>query len=181
MLPDRRPDGALCQSNPCLVRLRVFSWPTASPRALTQILDRATPGSESPASAQPHVRPTSYRARSTLPPLTLEKLRARFWWLGSGRKSSHIFALEGDTATIKVIQRTWNCHTQKYEAAVARDFAGLGLKIVWQRCWCRAFREMIDTARTQAAKAGQPFDEAAFIEHQRAEETARQVRDDARD
>jgi len=116
-----------------------------------------------------------------LPPLTLDKLRARFWWLGSGRKNSHVLALDGDTATIKVIQRMWNCHTQKYEAAVARDFAELGLKVVWQRCWCRAFRETIDQARNQATEADQPFDEAAFIERQRAEETARQVRDDARD
>jgi hypothetical protein len=90
-------------------------------------------------------------------------------------------ALDGDTTTIKVIQRTWNCRTQKYEAAVARDFAELGLKVVWQRCWCRAFEETIDKARTQAAEAGQPFDEAAFIECRRAEETARQMRDDARD
>jgi hypothetical protein len=74
-----------------------------------------------------------------------------------------------------------NCHTQKYETAVVRDFAGLGLKVVWQRCWCRAFDETIDKARTQAAQAGQPFDEAAFIERQRTEETARQMRDDARD
>jgi len=116
-----------------------------------------------------------------LPPFTLANLRARFWWLGSGRKNSHILALDGDTATIKVIQRTWSCRTQKYEAAVARDFAELGLKIVWQQCWCRAFEEMIGTARTQAAEAGQPFDEAAFIERQRTEETARQMRDDARD
>jgi hypothetical protein len=90
-------------------------------------------------------------------------------------------ALDGDTVTIKVIQRTWNRHTQKYEAAVARDFAELGLKVVWRRCWSRAFDERIDKARTQAAEAGQPFDEAAFIRRQRAEETARQVRDDARD
>ena len=87
-------------------------------------------------------------------------------------------ALDGDTATIKVIQRTWNCHTQKYEAAVARDFGELGLKVVWQRFWCRSFQEMIGKARTQAAEAGQPFDEAAFIEHQRAEEIARHMRDD---
>ena len=90
-------------------------------------------------------------------------------------------ALDGDTATIKVIQRTWNRHTQKYEAAVARDFGELGLKVVWQRVWCRSFEETIDKARTQAAEAGQPFDEATFIERQRAEETARQMRDDARD
>jgi hypothetical protein len=89
--------------------------------------------------------------------------------------------LDGDTATIKVIQRTWNCRTQKYEAAVARDFAELGLKVVWQRCWCRAFEETIDKARAQAAEAGQPFDEAELVERQRTEETARQVRDDARD
>jgi hypothetical protein len=113
--------------------------------------------------------------------LTLAKLRARFWWVGSGRKNSHILALDGDTATIKVIQRTWNCHTQKYQAAVARDFAELGLKIVWQQCWCRAFEEMIGKARRQAAEASQSFDEAAFIECRRAEETARQMRDDARD
>jgi len=37
---------------------------------------------------------------------------------------------------------------------------------------------MIGKARTQAAEAGQPFDEAAFIEHQRAEEIARHMRDD---
>jgi lipopolysaccharide biosynthesis glycosyltransferase len=116
-----------------------------------------------------------------LPVLTLAKLRARFWWLGSVRKNSHILALDGDTATIKVIQRTWNCRTQKYEAAVARDFAELGLKVVWQRCWCRALQKMIDAARAQAAEAGLVFDEAAFIEHQRTEETARQMRDDARD
>jgi len=122
-----------------------------------------------------------YALPNLLPPLTLDKLRARFWWLGSGRKNSHILALDGDTATIKVIQRTWNCHTQKYEAAVARDFAELGLKVVWQRCWCRPFQERIDRASAQAAEAGQPFDEAAFIERQRAEETARQMRDDACD
>jgi hypothetical protein len=90
-------------------------------------------------------------------------------------------ALDGDAATIKVIQRTWNCHTQKYEAAVARDFAELGLKVVWQRVWCRSFQEMIGKARTQAAEAGQPFDETAFIECRRAEEIARQMCDDARD
>jgi hypothetical protein len=87
-----------------------------------------------------------------LPPLTLDKLRARFWWLESGRKNSHILALDGDTATIKVIQRTWNHHTQKYEAAVARDFAELGLKVVWRRFWCRPFQERIDRASTQAAE-----------------------------
>jgi hypothetical protein len=128
-----------------------------------------------------HVSPLRYALPSTLPPFTLDKLRARFWWLGSGRKNSHILALDGDTATIKVIQRTWNCHTQKYEAAVARDFGELGLKIVWQRFWCRAFEETIDKARTQAAEAGQPFDEVAFIERQRAEETGRQMHDNARD
>ncbi len=101
--------------------------------------------------------------------------------MGSGSKNSHILALDADTATIKVIQRTWSCRTQKYEAAVARDFAGLGLKVVWQRCWCRAFEEMIGKARRQAAEASQPFDEAAFIECRRTEETARQMRDDARD
>ncbi len=90
-------------------------------------------------------------------------------------------ALDGDTATIKVIQRTWSCRTQKYEAAVARDFGELGLKVVWHRCWCRAFEETIGKARRQAAEAGQPFDETAFIERQRTEETARQMRDDARD
>lgn len=116
-----------------------------------------------------------------MPPLTLDKLRTRFWWLGSGRKNSHILALDGDTATIKVIQRTWNCHTQKYEAAVARDFGELGLKVVWQRFWCRSLQDMIDKARTQATEAGQPFDEAAFIECRRAEEIGRQIRDDARD
>jgi hypothetical protein len=116
-----------------------------------------------------------------LPLVTLDKLRARFWWLGSGRNNSHILALEGNTATIKVIQRTWHCHTQKYEAAVARDLAELGLKVVWQRSWCRAFEETIDKARRQAAEAGQPFDEAAFIERQRSEEAAREMRDDARD
>ena len=116
-----------------------------------------------------------------MPSLTLDKLRARFWWLGSGRKNSHILALDGDTATIKVIQRTWNHHTQKYEAAVARDLGELGLKVVWQRAWCRAFQETIDNARTQATEAGQTFDEAAFVEWRRAEETARQMHDDARD
>jgi hypothetical protein len=90
-------------------------------------------------------------------------------------------ALDGDTATIKAIQRTWNHRTQKYEAAVARDFAELGLKVLWHRCWCRAFEETIDKARRQAAEASQPFDEAAFIECQRAEETARLMRDDSRD
>ncbi len=128
-----------------------------------------------------HVTPLRYVLPKTLAPLTLDRLRARFWWLGSGRKNSHILALDGDTATIRVVQRTWNCRTQKYEAAVARDFAELGLKVVWQRVWCRSFQEMVDKARTQAAEAGQPFDEAAFVECQRAEETARQVRDDARD
>ena len=133
--------------------------------------------------ASPHnrVRSARYASRNPLPSLTLDKLRARFWWLGSGSKDSHILALDGDAATIKVIQRTWNCHTQKYEAAVARDFAELGLKVVWQRVWCRSFEETIDKARTQATEAGQPFDETAFIECRRAEETGRQMRDDARD
>jgi hypothetical protein len=45
----------------------------------------------------------------------------------------------------------------------------------------RSFSSAAVTARTQAAEAGQPFDEAAFIECRRAEETARQMRDDARD
>jgi hypothetical protein len=90
-------------------------------------------------------------------------------------------ALDGDAATIKVIQHTWCGRTQKYEAAVARDFAELGLKVVWQRCWSRRFEETIDKARTQADEAGQPFDEAAFIECRRAEETGRQMHDDARD
>ena len=125
--------------------------------------------------------PPPPRCSQYLAPTHSRQLRARFWCLGSGRKNSHILALDGDTATIKVIQRTWNCHTQKYEAAVARDFGELALKVVWQRCWCRAFEETIDKARAQAAEAGQPFDEAAFIEYQRAEEIARQIRDDARD
>ena len=114
-------------------------------------------------------------------PVTLDKLCAKFWWLGSGRKNSHILALDGDTATIRVVQRTWNYRTQKYEAAVARDFAELGLKVVWQRVWCRSIRETIDKARRQAAEASQPFDEAAFIECRRAEETGRQMHGDARD
>jgi len=40
---------------------------------------------------------------------------------------------------------------------------------------------MIGKARKQATESGQTFDEAAFIECRRAEETARQVLDDARD
>ena len=139
------------------------------------------PASRSRSPFHNHVSPLLYALPSTLPPFTLDRLRARFWWLGSGRNNSHILALDGDTATIKVIQRTWNCRTQKYEAAVARDFGELGLKIVWQRFWCRTFQETIDKARKQATEAGQPFDEAAFIECQRTEETARQMRDDAHD
>ena len=88
----------------------------------------ATGFTRGPCRSLSRVSPPSYASPNPLPPLTLEKLRARFWWLGSGRKNSHILALDGDTATIKVIHRAWNCYTQKYEAAVARDFAELGLK-----------------------------------------------------
>jgi hypothetical protein len=96
--------------------------------------------------------------------MTLKELRARFWWLGPDKKKdSYIVALEGDTVTIKVIQCTWSRRTQKYEEAVAADFAALGLKVKWQPFWSTKLREEIDKARDAEVKAGRLFDEGAFI------------------
>jgi hypothetical protein len=109
--------------------------------------------------------------------MTLDELRARFWWLGPGKgKDSHIVALEGDTVTIKVIQCTWNRRTQRYEEAVAADFAALGLKVIWQPFWSEKLRTEIEKAREEEMKAGRLFDEAAFVRAQREAELRRGTR-----
>jgi len=105
--------------------------------------------------------------------VTLDELRARFWWLGPSRSDSYIVALEGDTVTIKVIQCTWNRRTQKYEQAVAADFAALGLKVKWQPFWSEKLRDAINEARDADMKAGRLFDEGAFIASQREAEHRR--------
>ena len=102
--------------------------------------------------------------------MTLEELRERFWWLGPSRKDSYIVAMEGDTVAVKVIQCTWNRRTQKYEDAVAADFAKLGFKVKWQPFWSDKLRGEIDKARDEEMKNGRSFDEAAFIEANRADE-----------
>ena len=109
--------------------------------------------------------------------MSLDELRARFWWLGPDKKKdSYIVGLEGDTVTIKVIQCTWNRRTQKYEEAVAADFAALGLKVRWQPFWSAKLREEIDKARDVEVKAGRLFDEGAFITSQREAELRRGTR-----
>ncbi|MBN2577111.1 MAG: hypothetical protein JXP73_21290 [Deltaproteobacteria bacterium] len=109
--------------------------------------------------------------------MTLDELRERFWWLGPGKgRDSYIVALEGDTVTIKVIQCTWNRRTQKYEEAVAFDFAALGLKVKWRPFWCAKLQDEIDRARDAEAKANRLFDEGAFIAAQREAEMRRGTR-----
>jgi hypothetical protein len=109
--------------------------------------------------------------------MTLEELRDRFWWLGPDKKkASYIVALDGDTVTIKVIQCTWNRRTQKYEEAVAADFAALGLKVEWQPFWSEKLQDEIEKAREVEAKAGRLFDEGAFIAAQREAELRRGTR-----
>jgi len=103
--------------------------------------------------------------------MTLEELRDRFWWLGTDKqKDSYIVALKDDTVTIKVIQCTWNRRTQRYEQAVAADFAALGLKVTWRPFWGAKLQEEIEKAREAEMKAGRLFDEAAFVEAQREAE-----------
>lgn len=109
--------------------------------------------------------------------MTLDELRDRFWWLGPNKKKdSYIVALDGDTVTIKVIQCTWNRRTQKYEEAVAADFAALGLKVEWQPFWSEKLRAEIEKAREEDGKAGRLFDEGAFIASQREAELRRGTR-----
>jgi hypothetical protein len=102
--------------------------------------------------------------------MTLEELRDRFWWLGPSHENSYIVALEDDTVTIKVIQCTWNRRTQKYEEAVAADFAKLGLEVRWQPFWSEKLQGQIEKAREAEMEAKRLFDEAAFIEAQREAE-----------
>jgi hypothetical protein len=108
--------------------------------------------------------------------VTLEELRRRFWWLGPSLRDSFIVALEGETVTIKVIQCSWNRRTQKYEAAVARDFHALGLQVVWKPFFSEKLRAEIEKAREDALKAKIQFDEDAFLEEQRTEELRRETR-----
>jgi hypothetical protein len=102
--------------------------------------------------------------------VTLDELRGRFWWLGPSTRDSYIVGIEGDTVTIKCIQCTWNRQTQKYEDAVERDFAALGLKVAWQPLWSPAREADIEKARAAALKKKEAFDEEAFIEGKRREE-----------
>jgi hypothetical protein len=101
--------------------------------------------------------------------VTLDDLRARFWWLGPG-KGSYIVSLDADVVTIKVIQSSWNRRTQLYEEAVARDFAALGLRVTWQPIWSEALAKEIHAAREQAEKKKELFDEETFIARMRAGE-----------
>ncbi len=117
--------------------------------------------------------------------MTLDELREHFWWLGPGRKEkakdsgktvyrdSYIVGLEGTTVTIKVIQCTWNRRTQKYEEAVERDFAAIGLQVAWLPFLSPARQAEIDLARGEADKKKEAFDEVAFVERQRREEKRR--------
>jgi len=98
------------------------------------------------------------------------------WWLGPEKKDSYIVAQDGDTLTIKVIQCTWNRRTQKYEAAVAADFAALGLRVKWQPFWSGKLQDEIEKARDAETKAGRLFDEGAFIASQREAELRRGTR-----
>jgi hypothetical protein len=110
--------------------------------------------------------------------MDLNELRARFWWLGPGKKEkeSFIVALEGDTVTVKVMQCTWNRRTQKYEESVAADFAKLGLKVKWQPFWSAKLQEQIGKARESDGKAGHLFDEGAFVAAQREAEPRHDTR-----
>jgi hypothetical protein len=98
--------------------------------------------------------------------VTLDDLRARFWWLGPG-KGSYIVSLDADVVTIKVVQSSWNRRTHPYEEAVTRDFAALGLRVTWQPIWSEALEEEIRVAREQADKKKEPFDEETFIARKR--------------
>ncbi len=100
--------------------------------------------------------------------MTLDDLRAVFHWLGPGT-GSYITALDGDTATVKVIQEYWHRNTAPYEEAVAADFAKLGLKVKWKPFWSETRQKDIDAAREIAVKAGEKFDESAFVEKKRRE------------
>jgi hypothetical protein len=102
--------------------------------------------------------------------VTLDELRRYFWWLGPGKPGSNILSLEGAVVTIKVIQSSWNRRTQQYEAAVARDFAALGLTVSWVPFWSEGLQAQIDEAREEARKKGKPFDEAAFVARKQQEE-----------
>jgi len=101
--------------------------------------------------------------------VTIDELRARFWWLGPG-KGSYIVSLNADVVTIKVVQPSWNRRTQLYEEAVARDIAALGLRVTWQPIWSEALEKEIHAAREQADKKKEAFDEETFIARKRAAE-----------
>jgi hypothetical protein len=103
--------------------------------------------------------------------MTLAELRARFWWLGPNADESYIVALVNGIATVKVIQCTWNRHTQKYEESVELDFKRLGLRVTWQPFWSDKLQEQLDKAREVARKAGLSFDKDAFINSAREHES----------
>jgi hypothetical protein len=101
--------------------------------------------------------------------VTLDDLRARFWWLGPD-KGSYIVSLDADVVTIKVVQSSWKRRTQAYEEAVARDFAALGVQVTWQPIWSDAREKEIHAAREEAEKKKEAFDVEAFITRKRAAE-----------
>jgi hypothetical protein len=103
--------------------------------------------------------------------MTVDELRARFWWLGPSKKESYIVGVQDDTVIVKVIQCTWNRRTQKYEDALAVDFARLGFRVKWRPFWCPKLQEQIEKGRESEEKAGQLFDEGAFVEMRRQAET----------
>ena len=118
--------------------------------------------------AAPHRGPSTPRiARSRM---TLAALRRRFWWLGAVSDGSHIVALRRDVATVKVIQTSWVPRTARYEAAVANDFAEIGLRVEWVRSRSEKLKEEIARAQKEASAAETPFDEAAFIARKQQEE-----------
>ncbi len=52
-----------------------------------------------------------------------------------------------------------------------REFAELGLNIVWHPFWSAKLQEIVDNARSEAAKAGKRFSEDAFVDERRRKET----------
>jgi len=106
--------------------------------------------------------------------MTLAALRRRFWWLGAVPDGSHIVDLRGGVA--KVIQTSWVARTARYEAAVTRDFAALGLRVTWMRVRSSDLEDAIRRAHQEAESAASAFDEPAFIARKQQEEEEERAR-----
>jgi hypothetical protein len=109
--------------------------------------------------------------------VTLEALRRQFWWMRATPTRSFIVGLENDRVTVDITQHTWSRRTQHYERSVERQFAELGLGVVWQPRWSESLRRRLDEARAVAAAAGDTLDEAAFVERMRDVEARRAKRE----